>query len=111
MEEKYLKENINKTIGNNIRYIRKSNKLTQEKFAEKIELSPQFVSDVERGLEGISLVTAIKICNIMKCSPSVLFANLITLKNTESEIDNFTKLSDKNRDITLNIMSALLNMQ
>ena len=107
----YSREYINKIIGNNIRYIRKSNKLSQEKFAELIELSPQFVSDVERGLEGISLTTSIKICNIMNCSPLVLFANLIEFDNYNNEMDNFTKLSDKNKDIVLNIISALLNAQ
>ena len=71
MEINYSRENINQIIGNNIRYIRKSNKLSQEKFAEQVDLSPQFVSDVERGIEGISLITAIKICNVMNCSPLV----------------------------------------
>ena len=111
MENNYLREEINQIIGNNIRYIRKSNKLSQEKFAEQVELSPQFVSDIERGIEGISLTTAIKICNIMQCSPVVLFANLIDFKNYNNEMDNFTKLSDKNKNIVIDIIEALLNMQ
>lgn len=111
MERNYLKEETNKIIGNNVRYIRKSNNLSQEKFAEKVELSPQFISDVERGLEGISLLTAIKICNTMNCSPLVLFANLINFKNDNNEMDKFIKLSDKNKSIVQDIMTALLNIQ
>lgn len=111
MEKNYSREEINKIIGNNIRYIRKCNKLSQEKFAEKVELSPQFVSDIERGLEGISLLTAIKICNIMNCSPLILFANLIEFENYNNEMDKFTKLSDKNKNIILDVITALLNMQ
>lgn len=111
MEEFYSKENINRIIGTNVRYIRKSNKLSQEKFAEQIGLSTQFVSDLERGIEGISLTTAIKICNIMQCSPLVLLANLINYENYNNEMDKFTKLSDKNKDIVINIIVALLNMQ
>lgn len=111
MEINYSRESVNKIIGNNIRYIRKSNKLSQEKFAERVDLSPQFVSDIERGIEGISLVTAIKICNIMKCSPLILFANLIDFENFNNEMDNFTKLSDKNKSIILDIVNALLTMQ
>lgn len=106
-----LRENINKIIGNNVRFIRKTHKLSQEKFAEQVELSPQFISDVERGIEGISLTTAIKICNIMNCSSLVLFANLIEFKNYTNEMDKFTKLSDKNKDIVLNIIEALLKNQ
>lgn len=111
MGKNYSRENINKTIGNNIRYIRKLNKLSQERFAEQVELSPQFVSDVERGIEGISLATAIKICNTMKCSPVVLFANLIEYENYNNEMDNITKLSEKNRNIILEITEGLLYMQ
>lgn len=111
MESNYSREDINQIVGNNIRYIRKSNKLSQEKFAEKVELSPQFVSDVERGIEGISLTTAIKICNVMQCSPTVLFANLINFENYNNEIDRFTKLSDKNKNIVIDIIEALLNIQ
>lgn len=106
-----LREDVNKIIGNNIRFIRKNEKLSQEKFAEKVELSPQFVSDVERGIEGISLITAINICNTMKCSPDVLFANLINFDNYNNDMDNFTKLSDKNKEIISSITIALLNMQ
>lgn len=106
-----LREDVNKIIGNNIRFIRKNEKLSQEKFAEKVELSPQFVSDVERGIEGISLITAINICNIMKCSPDVLFANLINFDDYNNDMDNFTKLSDKNKEIISSITIALLNMQ
>ena len=50
MEKNYSREHINKIIGANIRFIRKSNKLSQEKFAELVDLSPQFISDLERGL-------------------------------------------------------------
>ena len=111
MENNYSREDINKIIGNNIRYIRKSNKLSQEKFAEQVDLSPQFVSDIERGIEGISLITAIKICNTMNCSPLVLFANLIEFKNYNNEMDIITKLSDKNKCIVFDIITALVNMQ
>lgn len=111
MEEIYSRDYINKIIGNNVRFIRKSNKLSQEQFAEKIDLSTQFVSDLERGVEGISLNTAIKICNIMKCSPVVLFANLINYDNYNNKMDEFINLTDKNKDIIIEIMTALLNSQ
>lgn len=111
MDKNFFREDINKIIGNNIRCIRKNSKLSQEKFAEMIELSPQFVSDVERGIEGISLITAIKICNIMKCSPLILFANLIEFENYNNEMDQFTKLTDKNKNIIIDIMNALIKCQ
>ena len=112
MKKDLSREEINKRIGINIRFIRKSHKLSQEKFAEKIDLSPQFISDVERGVEGISLSTVIKICNTMKCSPLVIFANLIDYeKDNQDNITKLVGLSDKNKEILDTIVESLLNTQ
>ena len=43
MKINYSRKNINKIIRNNIRYIRKYNKLSQERFAEQVDLRSQFV--------------------------------------------------------------------
>jgi transcriptional regulator with XRE-family HTH domain len=42
-------------LGKKIRLYRKLNRLTQEKLAEKAELAPSYVSDVERGHVNISV--------------------------------------------------------
>ena len=111
MEKNYSREHINKIIGNNVRFIRKSNKLSQEKFAELLDLSPQFISDLERGVQGISLTTMVKICNTMKCSPMIILSNLIEFDNYNNEIDDFINLSEKNQEIVKTIISALLKSQ
>ena len=111
MEKNYSREHINKIIGNNVRFIRKSNKLSQEKFAELLDLSPQFISDLERGVQGISLTTMVKICNTMKCSPMIILSNLIEFDNYNNEMDNFINLSEKNQEIVKTIISALLKSQ
>jgi len=42
-------------LGQKIRLYRKLSGLTQEKLAEKAELAPTYISDVERGRENISV--------------------------------------------------------
>lgn len=111
MEKNYSREHINKIIGNNVRFIRKSNKLSQEKFAELLDLSPQFISDLERGVQGISLTTMVKICNTMKCSPMVILSNLIEFDSYNNEMDDFINLSEKNQQIVKTIISSLLKSQ
>ena len=111
MEKDYSREHINKIIGNNVRFIRKSNKLSQEKFAELLDLSPQFISDLERGVQGISLTTMVKICNTMKCSPMVILSNLIEFDSYNNEMDDFINLSEKNQQIVKTIISSLLKSQ
>ncbi len=56
------KKQINIQIGEQIRQARESVKLTQEQFAEKIEVSPQYISDLERGIVGISIPTLKRAC-------------------------------------------------
>jgi transcriptional regulator with XRE-family HTH domain len=44
-----------KKLGETVRHYRKQELLSQEKLAEKAELSTVFISDVERGVENISV--------------------------------------------------------
>lgn len=62
------KKEINIQIGERIRFAREQSKLTQEQLAERIEVSPQYISDLERGLVGISLPTLKKACITMHIS-------------------------------------------
>ena len=56
------KKEINIQIGEQVRQVREQAKLTQEQLAEKIDVSPQYVSDLERGVVGISLATLKRLC-------------------------------------------------
>lgn len=96
----------NSILGQNIRDIRKSINLTQEEFAEKLNLNPNFVSQIETGKIGISLDNAINICNVANCSPARLFKNLI---NSPTTIDNYELLSERDKCIINQIITYLLN--
>ena len=80
----------NSILGENIRSIRKSLNLTQEEFAEKLNIGSNFLSKVENGKVGISLDTAIEICRISNCSSSTLFSGVIDSSNTP---DNYILLT------------------
>jgi len=56
------KKEINIQIGEQVRIAREQAKLTQEMLAEKIDVSPQYISDLERGVVGIALSTLKKLC-------------------------------------------------
>ena len=57
-------------VGQNVREIRKNLNLTQEEFAEKLNINAQFLSQIETGKAGISIDNAINICNTANCSSS-----------------------------------------
>lgn len=62
------KKEINIQIGERIRAAREQSHFTQEQLAEKIEVSPQYISDLERGVVGISIPTLKKACISMGVS-------------------------------------------
>lgn len=68
------KKELNVRIGNQIRIARETAGLTQDKFAELVSLATKNVSDIERGVVGISVGTLIRICETLSISSdSILF--------------------------------------
>ena len=71
MREK-KEENIE--IGVRVRAARNNAGLTQEQLAEAIEVTTQYVSDLERGVVGISISTLRRLCLALEISAdSILF--------------------------------------
>ena len=73
-------------IGSNIRTARVRADLTQEKMSEMIGVTPQYLSDLERGLVGTSISTLIRICTELNVSSDfILFGG-----DDEDDNDNST---------------------
>ena len=100
-----LQEFKSKSLGNNIKNIRKKANFTQEQFSEKLGVTPQFLSSVERGLAGISINTAINICNISKSTPNSLFKDIVKVNNI---IEKYDYLSDDNKKIIDKLIEFML---
>ena len=62
------RKELNIQIGERVKISRESAGLTQEKLAEYVDVSIQYISDLERGVVGASLKTMIKICTVLKVS-------------------------------------------
>lgn len=62
------KKEINIQIGERIKAAREHAGLTQEQFAERIDVSPQYVSDLERGVVGVSIATLKRVCTCLGVS-------------------------------------------
>jgi len=58
--------NIGVLLGGNIRTYRKAAKLTQEQMAEKAELDPKYISEVECGAVNISMDSLVRISKALK---------------------------------------------
>jgi XRE family transcriptional regulator, regulator of sulfur utilization len=65
-----------KIIGETIRHYRKLSKMTQEKLAEKVNLNPKYIGEVERGEKIISIEALLRIAKATKVSMSDFFRGL-----------------------------------
>lgn len=70
---------IEMNIGKRIQELRKKKKLTQAQLAERIGLSTNHVSALERGKYNIKLETLVLIMNELECSADDIFCD--ELKN------------------------------
>ena len=72
-------------VGSRIREKRLAMHLTQEKVAEKLELSIRTVTDIERGIVGMSIETLLSLCDVLKVTPNDLL--LPSNHSEDSELD------------------------
>jgi len=63
-------------LGQNIRKERKRVGLSQEKLAEKADLHPVYVGDVERGEENVSIDSLARIAKALKVALHDLFSGI-----------------------------------
>ena len=78
-----------KLIGNRLKEQRILLKLTREQFAEKINISPQFLAEIENGSKGMSAETLYKIC--YNCGISANFL-LLGKEHYSLESSNLEKI-------------------
>ena len=57
-----------RAIGKRIRQQREFMGLTREQFAEQIDVTPKFCSDIEAGVKGMSVPTLCRIATVLRLS-------------------------------------------
>ncbi len=101
------KKELNIEIGDRVRQAREKSGLTQEQFAEMIDKTPQFVSDLERGVCGVSLETLRAICEKLHISSdSLLFSRR---GQCDGKIDELTNTFKLMTDAQFYVMKELTN--
>ena len=101
-------KSINVEIGARIQKARKNAHLTQMAFAEKIDVSTQYVSDLERGVVGASISTIIKRCETLNVSTDYILRGVDPA--TQQPADYMIELqqfSPKNQQLILDSVRNL----
>ena len=81
------KKELNIQIGSRVKTARETMRYTQENLAERIDVSVQYISDLERGVVGASLPTIIKLCQVLHTSSDFLLMG----KEGENAVDHLTE--------------------
>lgn len=97
-------ENLNyREIGKKIQNKRKELKITQEKLSEIIDVSPSYISEIERGSSICSLSTIVNIAKILDLSLDYLVFG-ITEKNVGRVFTNILNtIPVKNRNLYISL--------
>ncbi len=98
-----------KEIGNRIRQRRKELKLTQEKLSEILEITPTYISEIERGTGISSLATITKLSKVLKLDLDYLVFGIsdTNIDKTFSKILN--KIPKENQKLYIDICENIAN--
>lgn len=103
------KSELNIEIGKQIKIAREKVGYTQEKFAEKIDRSVQYISDLERGKAGPSIQTLIRICETLYVTPDFILLGKDSVPQNNNDIFQIpTTLTDEERKILNDGINVLL---
>lgn len=92
-------ENINKTIAENIAFLRTTNKMTQLELAEKLNYSDKAVSKWERGDSVPDIKVLLKIASIFQVNINYLLEN--------HGIEELPIISDKKKKVNLKALTTM----
>lgn len=86
-----MKKDLNMQIGKRVRIKREEQKISRERLAESIEVSSQFLAQVELGGRGMSSATLYKICNALSTSADYIIMG----KEESNDLSCINKIMSK----------------
>ncbi len=103
---------MEKIIGKRIQEIRKKKGMTQEELSEAIEISPHYLSALERGIYNIKLETLVKMLNILDCSADEVFYEVVNKSCAVSSnrlSERLENLPKEEQDKILAVVNTMVN--
>ena len=109
---------LRKSIGSKIKLARTRTNYTQEKLAEKLQLSTRYISQLERGVAFGSATTIVNLCKALNISSDFLFDDLIGADYAcfndfvnDKFLESYMKLNDYNKMIVEVLTNQLVKLQ
>ena len=104
------KKKLNILLGSRIRDAREAAGLTQERFAEIVSFAPKNVSDIERGVVGISIEALIRICENLSISADDILFGSRDKNQVEHITERLANLSPEQFALAAEMINKLLEI-
>lgn len=102
----------NKDLGKTIKKLRKLHNISQERLADKANLTQQHISRIEQGTNTPSIETLIKLSEALRVSIDVMVNTNDNVTNRRDIIilEKIKILNDNNKNKVLGYIDSLLDM-
>ena len=98
-----------KEIGKRIKQKRKELNLTQEKLSEMLEISPTYISEIERGTGISSLATITKIANVLNLDLDYLILGISNTNIDKTFSNLLEKIPKKDQKLFISLCENIAN--
>jgi len=89
-----MNQALNKEVGRRLRERREHLHITREKLCEIVDVSPQFLSEVERGVKGLSVDKLLVMCDGLGLSADYVLRGKETLSDISPIVAMLATLDD-----------------
>ena len=99
-------------IGKRIQALRKARGLTQEQLSQMVDLSPNYLSNIETGLKTPKLETLIELMNALQCDANALLSDVVdaTLSQESKQISStLAELAPKDQRRIMKVLQVLID--
>ena len=93
-------------IGFRIKQARQNKKYTQDFISEKLNVTSQHISEIERGLSGISVPTLMSLCKLLDVDADYILFGTITRSNSSPINKIIENMSPQQRLCAEDILKA-----
>jgi len=102
-----MSDTLNKQIGARVRVQRESLGITREGLCNHVSISPQFLSEIERGIKGVSAETMYKLCEGLGVSADYLLLGRETLTDISPVVARFAMLDEAYIPLAEDLLNTL----
>lgn len=105
-------KDVNVTLGERVKLTRNTHKITREKLAELVDVSPRFLAEVEAGKVGVSLQTLKNLSLALSTTTDFLLGLDYDSKLSQLETiyNQLTDIDEKFYPLILALISELKNI-